>query len=90
MRLVTLLIIFSLLGCKAMPVKPVVTVCVIDYPRSEAICGETKNPDLLVLEEVRRIPLSMMDRATAFTPSEWEKVQVYVHRLEDYANEACE
>jgi hypothetical protein len=76
-------------GCKSAPIKPVVTVCIIDYPRLEAICGETNRPELIEIEAVRRIPLSEMDRATAFTPAEWEKIQRYIHRLEDYAEENC-
>ena len=83
-RLKTLLIASSLLvaACEV-PEKPEVTICVVDYPRSEAIC-DTPGGGF-----PRRVPLSDLDKATSFTPPEWEKVQVYIDRLEDYIRNQC-
>lgn len=107
MLLRTLLISFSLLvsSCGGLPAKPKVIICVIDYPSSEGICGETDGEDIKkakdiaykrILErlksqrEVTRIPLSTMDKNVCFAPKEWEKVQNYVDELVEFAKSGCQ
>lgn len=82
----TLLVSSSLLvlaSCNV-PEKPVVKICVIDYPRMEAICGESGGDG-----SVTRVPLSDLDKATSFAPAEWEKVQNYMDELRDYIRNNC-
>lgn len=56
------------------PRMPPVTVCVIDYPRAEAIC---KTPG----QEMKRIPLKNVDRNVCFSPDDWELVQGAIDEL---------
>lgn len=101
MRLMTLLIIGELLvACAGAPQKPQLTICIVDWPRQEAICGETsshlttkeiyeaKSP-LDILANTYRVPLSQMDKGTVLTPLNWEKAQSYIHLLEDYVQNRC-
>lgn len=104
-QLKALLIISSLLvGCAKIPTKPSVTLCVIDFPSNEAICGTTLSQELESVKrmdyanvvmyikgasDVHRVPLSSMDHAIAFTPPEWEKVKNYMDDLMDYAKKNC-
>lgn len=80
-----------LVGCNTLPEKPIVTICIIDYPRQEGICAETTNKtearDLAIqaiaAAATKRIPLESMDKSVCFSPKEWEKVQNYIDILED-------
>lgn len=88
-----LLVTFSLLavGCNHMPDKPIVELCVIDYPRSEGICVTTTKDTAarevalqsLIAMAQRRVALSQMDKSVCFAPAEWEKVQNYIDKLEE-------
>lgn len=89
-QLATLLSAFELTACQTALKKPVITMCIIDYPSREAICGETNQAHLVEVLEPRRIPLSELDRATAFAPIEWERAQNYIHFLEDRATHTCD
>ena len=85
LRLKEILILFSfvcLSGCLA-PKKPNVELCNIDYPSDEGICGMTEGG------EVYRIELSDLDRGTAFSPEEWEKVKNYIDELTAYIERGC-
>jgi hypothetical protein len=74
-----------------MPDKPIVEICVIDYPSSEGICTTTTKDmaarevalQSLIAMAQRRVPLSQMDKSVCFAPPEWEKVQNYIDRLEE-------
>lgn len=99
-------VISSLLfvACGSLPKKPDVTMCVIDYPRNQGICGSVKGEDIqstsqLSYGELVRavyqssnvflVPLSEMDKSVCFAPREWEKVQNYIDLLEDHAKNRC-
>jgi len=92
-----LLIISSLLGCYGLPTKEIITLCVIDYPAGEAICGETNKNFLpstdveeiiMWMDNPRREPLITLDKALAMRPVDAEKHMNYVQKLEEYAK-AC-
>lgn len=80
-----------LVGCNHLPEKPIVTICIIDYPRLEGICAETSKEteakDLalraIAAAATRRVTLESMDKSVCFAPKEWEKVQNYIDLLED-------
>jgi hypothetical protein len=72
--------VLSSLGCASIPEKPVVEVGAVDYPADQAIVGRSDGSDT-----VRRIPLSLYDKATCFRPEEWEREKVYIQLLEQYA-----
>lgn len=105
MRLAILSLIFSLTACQTLPPKPVLTLCVIDYPRLEGICGETSGDKINTARDltynnivasiylsptVRRVPLSSMDKSVSAAPPEWEKLQNYVHALEYAVQNRCQ
>lgn len=72
------------LGCNGIPKKPDIDLCTIDWPAQEAICAQTADPGSPPI----RKPLSDFDRATTLVPSDWERVQLYIHELEEYAKDA--
>lgn len=93
-----------LVACGTLPPKPIVTLCVVDYPRSQAICGETGGEAVTSTRQlsyrtlvqtvkasatVRRVPLSQLDKSVAFTPVNWEKLKNYLDQLEAAAKERC-
>lgn len=95
---------FLILGCSGAPKKPLITLCVIDFPAMEAICAETSgeqiervkelNSDevkMFILESksVRRIPLSAMDKSVVIDPPNWERFTNYLGELEEYAKHKC-
>lgn len=67
-------------ACGAPPTKPTVELCTIDAKAVECICGMTANPG----SDVKRYPISYCDKATAARPAEWEKIQNYIHEMEEY------
>lgn len=86
------------------PQKPVLTLCVVDYPANQAICGETSFKTINSLREfsynnvileilnspvVRRESLESLDKAVAFRPAEWEKSENYREQTEDYIKNYC-
>lgn len=90
-------------GCVGLPAKPIVTLCVIDYPAGEAICGDThsvRSSDELTYAAMRemiegsprvtRVPLSTIDKSICENPSNWEKSRQYVIELETYAKTHCQ
>ena len=97
MRLINLLIIFSLIGCASGPKKPSIELCVIDYPANIADCGMT-DPELIksladlefdvLTGEIKASsepkPLSYLDNAVAITQPHWKEFMDYLHKLEDY------
>lgn len=106
MRLKALLISSSvfLLSCGGLPPKPSVTICVINYPAHEGICGvsdgetvkEARNISyseivkrLKASGETFNVPLPTMDKSVCFAPKEWEKVQNYIDLLVDYGTNRC-
>ena len=90
-----LFVSFLLVGCGAMPTKPVVTLCIIDYAQMQGSCANTDGSKINHASELtymtmarrllagNRIPLSQMDKNICFAPSEWEKVQNYIDQLEN-------
>jgi len=88
-RSATLLLALSsivLNSCHSIPVieNPNVTLCVLDYPEGEGVCGRNGN------SPPYRIPLSDLDHAVAFNPSDWKEVQTYIDYLEDLKEDnAC-
>jgi hypothetical protein len=103
MRLAVLLVTSSIIiGCGTLPEKPVIEICLIDYPRAEVICGLTDSNSLqnASYEEIRtkamqasdvvRKPLIYVDKAVALIPAEWEKIENYRKALERYAREQCQ
>lgn len=72
----------SLLCCASMPKKPSVALCQLDLPRDEAACAQTQTQD-----PPFRKPIAAFDKATAFVPGDWEKMQTYIDKLEQYAKE---
>lgn len=92
MQLLRLVVISELLvlaggmtaGCITPPEKPVVLMCSINYPQDAAICGNTDS------EESVNLPLRDLDRATAFKPADWEKIQNYVSLMEEYVKNQCQ
>lgn len=102
--LILSVIALNISGCDHGPIRPVIRICIIDYIANEAICGDTKKTNALTMEDitdndirellermgpVKRVPLSTLDRATAFAPREWEKLINYVGDLERYAKKHC-
>lgn len=90
-----LLVVFSLLliGCATAPLKPILEICQIDYPRSECICGMTTNETNLQNKQVitiQRYPLYYCDKATSIRPPEWEKLINYLHLLEQHVSSRCQ
>lgn len=80
-----LFVVFSLLlgGCLR-PNKPVVELCVVDYPRVESICGMTGQG---ANTTTYRYSLDYLDKATALRPSEWKKIKDYIDKVEAYVND---
>lgn len=74
----------ALLSCNGAPQKPQVVMCIIDYPANEAICGLTDTT------QTTRVPLSTLDKATAFTPDEWQKLMDYKDQLEAWGQTHCQ
>jgi hypothetical protein len=70
------LIGISCAGCTSTPKveKPLITLCTLDYPNSEAICSEGGNTVRVILE--------FMDKSIVVTPHNWEKLQNYLDALE--------
>jgi hypothetical protein len=90
-QLIRLVAISSLLltACVTPPTKPVVEIC---FPQilspldtSYCYCGMSE-PDNAPME---RKPLSHCDKGTAFPPESWERVQLYIHAMEDYIQRSC-
>lgn len=70
----------------------------------QGICGETSFQsvdavskltynnivsEILLSKSVRRVPIESLDKSVCQAPSEWEKSENYLQKLEDYANERC-
>jgi len=109
MRLVGLLMILiaavCISSCKGkVPPRPSITLCVIDYPAGEAICGETDPHGvftfralrgesaiefLLAQGPIRRVPLAELDRASAIPPRSWETLMNYLWEVEQAAGKDC-
>jgi hypothetical protein len=84
-RLATLSGAFSLiLSACNLPAKPVVTICVLDFPSGEGICGESGGG-----VDLKRVPIAELDKSTMFAPREWEKVTNYIHLLEEHVRNGC-
>jgi len=77
-RLALLLIILSVSSCASIPERPKTNLCIIDYPRLEAICGKKG------VDEFKRKPLSEMDRGVVLMPEDWYDMEVYLDIVEDY------
>jgi hypothetical protein len=76
---------FSLLaGCVTPPAKPLVSPCLLDIPDGEAFCAPISDVDKGAWE-----PIGGLDRATAFKPKDWEKVQNYIDAMENYVKTQC-
>jgi hypothetical protein len=84
MRLLILLATLSSLGCVGIPPKPSVNLCLLDVPANEASCGRTGTND-----PIQRVPLAAMDKATAFSPADWELIKNYIDEMEDYVRHRC-
>lgn len=68
----------------ALPEKPIINICSIDYPKLEAICKLTNNSSVIT-----RAPLAILDHGIAVNPKDWELIQNYLHLLEDFAKNSC-
>lgn len=89
LRLALLLICSgALIGCGGVPQRPDLDVCVLNVPASICIC-QVKHANG-VTDTQRHEPLAFCDKATAFTPKEWEKVQNYLDALVQYAKNHCQ
>lgn len=72
-----------LFGCRV-PEKPEVQLCHFDYDRSQFICAMTDLPG-----EIYYLPAQEMDKATSFTPSDWEAIKNYTQTLREYIKLSC-
>ncbi len=86
----------ALAACKSPPVKPDVEMCfpqiMATLEESYCDCGMTAKGARVDLESLvgrTNKPLAYCDKATAFVPFEWEKVQVYIKLMEDYLRAEC-
>lgn len=77
--------LFALLGCGAMPTKPVIESGDLDVKAKQVIVGLSDGSDPL-----RRVPIQFYDKATCLKPSELEKQKVYILLLEDFAKGKCQ
>lgn len=82
-RLAILFVTISFTGCMA-PKKPVTYTCILDVPREECVCGMSDGSDDLI-----RHPMIFCDRAIAYIPDEYEKLENYEEELEDYIRTNC-
>lgn len=94
-----------LVSCAGAPQKPNVELGVIDYPHGEVIVNMTDAKSFSKINSVEeakyraiaravvasggRVPLASYDRAIAFKPLEWEKVQNYLNSLTRYIQNNC-
>ena len=102
MRLTTLLIIFSFIGCTGAPEKPQLELCIIDYANSVAQCGLTSKKFYSTLKgreyaqikntlnkDVEEKPLSYLHKAIALTPDNYKLLKDYIDALNTYITEEC-
>ena len=73
---VALMILIS--ACGGAPKKPSVLSCIIDYPRTAAICRDPKSETPVL----KRVDLQTLDKNMCFAPAEWEQIQNYIDDLE--------
>ena len=81
--MLTVFSLFFLTACQ-LPKKPVLVQCHISYYDDECLCRKTSPGSV-----VKVLPLEECDKATAFSPQEWEKLKNYVHELEAYTQTHC-
>lgn len=84
MRFVLICITFSFLVSCVPPKKPVVEICQLDFVNDVAYCGMTDRP-----QDIYEVSLEDLDKATAFTPKNWEKIKNYIDEMEVFAKEHC-
>lgn len=72
-------------SCAAIPVKPIVEVCVPQITPGEeyCLCGMSNSDSL------ESKPISYCDKATAFPPDSWKSYHTYVNELELYIKNNC-
>jgi hypothetical protein len=84
MPLKILFAIFSallLLGCVEHPNKPVVTLCQLDVPGWQGLCGKTGQGGNT---KAKPVPMQELDKSTCFPKEDWKKVKDYVDSLDAY------
>lgn len=94
-----------LTSCGGLPIKPQVTLGVIDFPAGQVIENTTngqkmKNVDSFekatarkitsaIIFDGNRVPLSSYDKAICLTPDWWNVEVNYIHSLERYISNHC-
>lgn len=100
-RLSLLFAIGSLSACALAPTRPTLFLCIVDYPRQEAICGSTDanlvakadeaevHSAISKAQDLQRYPLEKVDKATCLLPTEWEKLTNYADEMEQFIKLRC-
>jgi hypothetical protein len=82
-KLLLTLLSVSLISCSQLPPLPQISLCVLDSPNDVFYCKPIEG------EEIVEVKVKDADKYLGMSPSDFEKLQIYIEDLKKLANKKC-